>query len=91
MLTRRQVLITVTSAATAAVVRGEAKAAAAVPQPATPVRFTVPAGACDTHTHVFGDQARKSLDRSGVLHRDESDRIPGALNFELRCSPHFFE
>ena len=58
MLTRRQVLIAVTSAATSAVVRGEAKAAAAVPQPATPVRFTVPEGACDTHTHVFGDQER---------------------------------
>ena len=58
MLTRRQVLIAVASAATATVGPGRAEAAAAAPQPATPVRFTVPAGACDTHTHVFGDQAR---------------------------------
>ena len=27
-------------------------------QPATPVRFKVPGGACDCHTHVFGDPAR---------------------------------
>jgi predicted TIM-barrel fold metal-dependent hydrolase len=27
-------------------------------QPSTPVRFKVPAGACDCHTHVFGDPAR---------------------------------
>lgn len=34
----------------------EARANAA--QPATPVRFKVPDGACDCHTHVFGDPAR---------------------------------
>ena len=27
-------------------------------QPSTPVRFKVPPGACDCHTHVFGDPAR---------------------------------
>jgi predicted TIM-barrel fold metal-dependent hydrolase len=27
-------------------------------QPATPVDFDVPAGACDAHTHIFGDPAR---------------------------------
>jgi predicted TIM-barrel fold metal-dependent hydrolase len=33
-------------------------AAANAPQPSTPVRFKVPSGACDCHTHVFGDPAR---------------------------------
>jgi predicted TIM-barrel fold metal-dependent hydrolase len=27
-------------------------------QPSTPVRFDVPAGACDCHTHIFGDPRR---------------------------------
>ncbi len=27
-------------------------------QPSTPVNFAVPAGACDTHTHIFGDPAQ---------------------------------
>src|SRR6185436_11405912 len=40
-----------------AVGRG-ARAGAAPAQPATPVNFDVPAGACDCHTHVFGDPAR---------------------------------
>src|SRR5262245_1768444 len=26
-------------------------------QPATPVNFDVPAGACDCHTHIYGDTA----------------------------------
>src|SRR5262249_11692826 len=29
-----------------------------VPQPATAVNFDVPAGACDCHTHIFGDPER---------------------------------
>ena len=28
---------------------------AAASQPSTPVRFALPAGACDCHTHIFGD------------------------------------
>ena len=28
------------------------------PQPATAVNFDVPAGACDCHTHIFGEPAR---------------------------------
>jgi predicted TIM-barrel fold metal-dependent hydrolase len=31
---------------------------AKAPQPATPVNFDVPAGACDCHTHVYGDPQR---------------------------------
>ena len=27
-------------------------------QPATPVNFAIPAGACDCHTHIHGDPAR---------------------------------
>src|SRR5262249_31671884 len=27
-------------------------------QPATPVSFKVPGGACDCHTHIFGDPQR---------------------------------
>jgi predicted TIM-barrel fold metal-dependent hydrolase len=30
-------------------------------QPATPVDFEVPAGACDSHTHIFGDPAQFPL------------------------------
>jgi len=31
---------------------------ASASQPSTTVRFDVPAGACDCHTHIFGDQTR---------------------------------
>jgi len=33
-------------------------AAAKASQPATPVNFAVPAGACDCHTHIFGEPDR---------------------------------
>jgi predicted TIM-barrel fold metal-dependent hydrolase len=36
-------------------------AAAKASQPATPVNFTVPAGACDCHTHIFGEPERFPL------------------------------
>lgn len=52
MLTRRDILIG--AIAVGALTRpriGFAKAA----QPATPVNFDVPAGACDCHTHIHGD------------------------------------
>jgi len=42
------------AAALARTVVADAKAA----QPATAVAFDVPAGACDCHTHIFGDAAR---------------------------------
>jgi predicted TIM-barrel fold metal-dependent hydrolase len=48
MLTRRDVLVGAAAAAAAAVTR----------RTATEVSFRVPAGACDCHTHVFGDPAR---------------------------------
>lgn len=55
MLTRREVLDRVI--ATGAIMRtrtGFAKAA----QPATPVDFKVPAGACDCHTHIHGEPGK---------------------------------
>jgi predicted TIM-barrel fold metal-dependent hydrolase len=36
-------------------------ALAAASQPATRVNFEVPAGSCDTHTHIFGDPSRFPL------------------------------
>jgi len=55
MLTRREILVG--TIAVGAVMRprtGLAKAS----QPATPVNFEVPAGACDCHTHIHGDPAK---------------------------------
>ena len=49
-ITRREMLA---GAATALAFRQSVFAKAS--QPSTPVNFAVPAGACDTHTHIFGD------------------------------------
>src|SRR6266545_7972921 len=35
-------------------------------QPRTPINFEVPAGACDCHTHIFGDPQRFSMIPSRV-------------------------
>ena len=52
MLTRREILVgTIAAGAIMRPRTGFAKAA----QPATPVNFDVPAGACDCHTHIHGD------------------------------------
>ena len=51
MLTRREVL----AGAVAAAVSRRRTASAQPSQSATPVNFTVPAGACDCHTHIHGD------------------------------------
>jgi hypothetical protein len=52
MLTRRELLIgAIAAGATMHIRTGFAKAS----QPATPVNFDVPAGACDCHTHIHGD------------------------------------
>ena len=54
MLTRREILAgTITVGAIMRTRTGFAKAS----QPATPVNFEVPAGACDCHTHIHGDPA----------------------------------
>jgi predicted TIM-barrel fold metal-dependent hydrolase len=58
MLSRREVLIGAAAGGAAALVRGVTTVFASASQPSTPVNFDVPAGACDTHTHVFGDPQR---------------------------------
>jgi predicted TIM-barrel fold metal-dependent hydrolase len=58
MLSRRDVLMGTAAAGVAALVRGGTTVFASASQPSTPVNFDVPAGACDTHTHVFGDSRR---------------------------------
>jgi predicted TIM-barrel fold metal-dependent hydrolase len=52
LLTRREILVgTIAAGAVLRTRTGFARAA----QPATPVSFDVPAGACDCHTHIHGD------------------------------------
>ena len=58
LLSRRKVLIGAAVAAAASAIRGEGDLWATAAQPSTPVNFDVPAGACDCHTHVFGDAQR---------------------------------
>lgn len=50
MLTRREVLV---GACAAGVLRNARAGFAKASQPATPVKFEVPANACDCHTHIF--------------------------------------
>jgi predicted TIM-barrel fold metal-dependent hydrolase len=56
MLSRRDLLKS--AAAAAAFGSRSADGRAAASQPATPVTFDVPTGACDCHTHIFGDTRR---------------------------------
>ena len=58
MLSRREVLKGTAIAAVAALGRGGDLLFAKAAQPSTAVNFDVPAGACDTHVHVFGDPQR---------------------------------
>src|SRR5882672_4268607 len=52
MITRRDFMVAAVAAGTLTHTQfGYAKAS----QPATPVNFDVPAGACDCHTHIHGD------------------------------------
>ena len=53
MLTRREVLLGAIAAAT---VGRTSIAFARASQPETPVKFDVPAGACDCHTHIHAPQ-----------------------------------
>jgi len=55
MPTRRDVLI---GAIAAGVMMRTRTVLAKASQPATPVNFDVPAGACDCHTHIHGDPAK---------------------------------
>ena len=66
MLVRRQMLLTGAAAAVATIIRpwNNVSAFAKKPtasEPATPLNFDVPAGACDCHVHIFGDSRRFPL------------------------------
>src|SRR5436305_10032441 len=52
MLTRRGILL---ASIAAGVTIRHRNALAKPSQPATPVNFDIPAGACDSHTHIHGD------------------------------------
>src|ERR1700710_2215779 len=52
MLTRRSVML---ASIAAGVTMNSKTASAKAAQPATPVNFEVPTGACDCHTHIHGD------------------------------------
>jgi predicted TIM-barrel fold metal-dependent hydrolase len=54
MLTRRSMLLASASIAAGAAMSNRTVHAAAA-QPATPVNFDIPAGACDSHTHIHPD------------------------------------
>ena len=55
MFTRRSILL---ASVAAGVTMTDRNALAKASQPATPVNFDVPAGACDCHTHIHGDPAK---------------------------------
>ena len=55
MLTRRDILL---ASVAAGVAMNTKTAFAKAAQPATPVNFEVPAGACDCHTHIHPDPAK---------------------------------
>lgn len=57
MISRRKVLVGSAVSAAAVFARRVTTVFAKASQPMTPVNFAVPAGACDTHTHIFGNPA----------------------------------
>ena len=61
MLSRRDILVGTGLAGIAALARPFRNVLASAAQPKTPVNFKVPAGACDCHTHIFGDPQKYSF------------------------------
>ncbi|SDP18798.1 amidohydrolase family protein [Afipia sp. GAS231] len=55
MLTRRSMML---ASIAAGVTMNSKTASTKAAQPATPVNFEIPAGACDCHTHIHGDPAK---------------------------------
>ena len=55
MLTRRSLML---ASIAAGVAMNSRTASAKAAQPATPVNFDIPAGACDCHTHIHPDPAK---------------------------------
>src|SRR5580704_1463934 len=80
MLTRREAL----AVSAGALISSRAGFATAA-QPQTPVNFEVPAGACDCHTHIFGDPKKFPL-FSGRVYTPEmaSPEEMSALHRALR-------
>src|ERR1700730_18917256 len=74
MISRRQVLLGSIGAGVATVLRPVDFVSAGASQPSTPVDFAVPAGACDCHTHIFGD-ARQFPWSAGRTYTPESASI----------------
>lgn len=58
MISRRGMLIGAAAAGLAVFTRRSTAVGATASRPVTPVNFDVPPGACDCHTHIFGDPAR---------------------------------
>jgi predicted TIM-barrel fold metal-dependent hydrolase len=87
MLSRRD-LLTRAGALAASVFGARLREAAAdASQPATAVNFDVPAGACDCHTHVFGDARRFPFTQARVYTPepasvDEMRRLHRALHVD---------
>ena len=61
MPSRRELLTTAAMLGAATLVRPLNSVFAKASQPSTPVKFDVPAGACDTHSHIFGDPMKFPL------------------------------
>jgi predicted TIM-barrel fold metal-dependent hydrolase len=74
MISRRQVLIGAAAAGAAAFAGRSVSVFAKASQPVTKVNFDVPAGACDCHTHIFGDPARYPF-ASGRAYTPESASV----------------
>ena len=81
-VTRRDFVKQGAMASAAMVARQSRSVRASASQPSTRVKFAVPVGACDCHTHIFGDPARfpfapartytpepASIDEMRTLHR----------------------
>ncbi len=75
MMSRRELLIGLAAAGTAALVGTATRAQASASQPHTPVNFDVPPGACDCHTHILGDPVRFPLAPSR-MYTPEQASIP---------------
>src|SRR5262245_10638851 len=83
-LTRRDLLAKATAASVACsggVIYAKAS------QPATPVNFDVPPGACDCHTHIVGDPAKFPLSPTRVYTSEpaspeEMSRLHRALHIQ---------
>jgi predicted TIM-barrel fold metal-dependent hydrolase len=74
VITRREMMLG-SMAAGAAALLGSKSLVAGASQPSTPVNFEVPAGACDCHTHIFGDP-RKFPFWSGRTYTPEPALVP---------------